>query len=250
MYTIWYNVRAMEKINVTPQLLSEFKSQPQTLILYGYLTAMPNVQLYQSGNSYATVVHNGRFYECTIASDDLHFVDEFVGSFSDCYAEFRMITPKVANYLQTKYTFGYRVTCGLYVWNGKPLQYKCQGDLRSISPEFAHLVASGTSYATVDEVVELLQMHPSSALYVDNQPVCWCLLHLEKSLGMLYTLPEHRKKGYALEVMTHLTNQVIDTGDIPYATIVKGNVASENLALKYQLEYVCDVDYISIQFEK
>jgi len=53
-----------------------------------------------------------------------------------------------------------------------------------------------------------------------------------------------------LEVMTHLTNQVIANGDIPYATIVKGNVASENLALKYQLEYVCDVDYIAIDFAK
>ena len=238
----------MKKIQVTTQLLQQFKSQPQTLILYGYLTAMPNVDLYQSGNNYATVVHNGRFYECTIASEDLDFVDKFVGSFSNCYAEFRMITPKVANYLATKYQFGYRVTCGLFVWNGQSLPYKCQGDLRSMSADFAHLVAQGTNYASTEDVLELLPMHPSSALYVDDKPVCWCLLHLEKSLGMLYTLPEHRKKGYALEVMTHLTNQVIANGDIPYATIVNGNVASENLALKYQLEYVCDVDYISIDF--
>ena len=240
----------MQKINVTPKLLNQFKDCPQTLILHGYLTAMPNVDLYQSGDSYATVAHNGMFYECTIASEDLDFVDEFVGSFSNCYAEFRMISPKVANYLATKYKFGYRVTCGLYVWNGKPLPYKCQGDLRSIGQEFAPLVAQGTDYASPEDVITLLKMHPSSALYVDDKPVCWCLLHLEKSLGMLYTLPEHRKKGYALEVMTHLTNQVIANGDIPYATIVKGNVASENLALKYQLEYVCDVDYIAIDFAK
>ena len=240
----------MQKINVTPKLLKQFKDRPQTLILHGYLTAIPNVDLYQSGDSYATVAHNGKFYECTIASEDLDFVDEFVGSFSNCYAEFRMISPKVANYLATKYKFGYRVTCGLYVWNGKPLPYKCQGDLRSIGQEFAPLVAQGTDYASPEDVITLLNMHPSSALYVDDKPVCWCLLHLEKSLGMLYTLPEHRKKGYALEVMTHLTNQVIANGDIPYATIVKGNVASENLALKYQLEYVCDVDYIAIDFAK
>ena len=240
----------MKKIPVTTQLLEQFKSKPQTLILYGYLTAMANVDLYQSGDNYATVVHNGRFYECTIASEDVDFVDQFVDSFSNCYAEFRMITPKVANYLATKYNFGYRVTCGLFVWNGQPLPYVCKGDLRSMSPEFAHLVAQGTDYASTEDVLELLDMHPSSALYVDNKPVCWCLLHLEKSLGMLYTLPQHRKKGYALEVMTHLTNQVITNGDIPYATIIKGNVPSENLALKYQLEYVCDVDYISIDFSK
>ena len=238
----------MKKITVTQGLLQQFKSNPLTLILYGYITAMPNVELYQKGDSFATVVHNGKFYECTIASDDLNFVDEFVGSFSNCYAEFRMITPKVANYLATKYKFAYRVTCGLYVWNGQPLPYQCKGDLRPMSVDFAHLAASGTSYASVDDVVELLNMHPSSALYVDDKPVCWCLLHLEKSLGMLYTLPEYRKRGYALEVMTHLTNQVIANGDIPYATIVKGNVASENLALKYQLEYVCDVDYVAIDF--
>lgn len=238
----------MEKVTVTKQLLDNFKRNPLTLILYGYLTAMPNTCLYQSGSSYATITHNGKFFECTIATDDLAFVDEFVGTFSDCYAEFRMITPKIANHLAQKYQFGYRTTCGLYVWNGKPLPHVCQGDLRKMSSEFADMVAKGTDYATKEDVIELLNLHPSSALYVDGKPVCWCLLHLEKSLGMLYTLPEHRKKGYALDVMTHLTNQVIRSGDIPYATIVKGNVPSQNLALKYQLQYVCDVDYVAIDF--
>lgn len=240
----------MEKVTVTKQLLDNFKNNPLTLILYGYLTAMPNTCLYHSGNSYATVVHNGKFFECTIATDDLDFVDEFVDSFSNCYAEFRMITPKIANHLAQKYQFGYRTTCGLYVWNGKPLTHTCKGDLREMSPDYAELVANGTDYATAEDVIELLNMHPSSALYVDGKPVCWCLLHLEKSLGMLYTLPEYRKKGYALEVMTYLTNQVINNGDIPYATIVKGNVPSQNLAQKYQLQYVCDVDYIAIDFAK
>ncbi len=245
-----YTCATMKKINATQQILDKFKSKPQTLIFHGYLTSLKGVELYNEGDSYAFIANNGKFLECGIYSTDMSFVDDFMALFDGCYAEFRMISPQITNHLAPKYNFGYITHCGLFVWNGKPLGYQCSGDLRAMPIEYAHLVAQGTDYASTEDVVELLTMHPSSALFVDNKPVCWCLLHLEKALGMLYTLTEHRKKGYALEVMTDITNKVIAQGDIPYASIVKGNVASENLATKYNLQYVCDVDYISIQFKR
>ena len=65
---------------------------------------------------------------------------------------------------------------------------------------------------------------------------------------MLYTLPEHRHKGYALEVMTALCNQLIAQGNTPYAYIVCDNVASLNLAVKYNLTLFKHADYF--RFEK
>ena len=126
--------------------------------------------------------------------------------------------------------------CDLYVWNGQPLPHVCTQEIRPMLPKYAQKISDGTFYhAAINDVLDCLRRHPSAAVFVDDEPVCWCLLHLEKSLGMLYTLPEHRHKGYALEVMTALTNKVIERGDVPYAYIVKDNVASMNLAQKYNL---------------
>ena len=63
---------------------------------------------------------------------------------------------------------------------------------------------------------------------------------------MLYTEPEYRRKGYALEVMTALCNKVIAQGDVPYAYIVVDNVASQSLAEKYNLERVKRADYFMV----
>ena len=112
---------------------------------------------------------------------------------------------------------------------------------------YAQKESDGThDHAAISDVKDCITNRPSSAVYIDGAPVCWCLVHLEKSLGMLYTEPTHRHKGYALEVMTSLCNKVIALGDVPYAYIVQTNVASANLATKYNLVKIKQADYFEI----
>ena len=116
-----------------------------------------------------------------------------------------------------------------------------------MSPEYWQLISEGTPYkASKQEIVPNLLTKPSSAIYVDGKPVCWCMLHTTGSLGMLYTLPEYRRKGMALDVMVDLCRKVLAQGCKPFAYIVKGNVASQQLAALYNLEYIGDYSWMGI----
>lgn len=186
-------------------------------------------------------------YECCIKSDSESFVLELVDGL---HGKIKLcgVDPFVTGCLKDKYAFNWETNCDLYVWNGQPLSYQCKQQIYPMLPKYAQKISDGTHYhAAIDEIERCLEIHPSAAILVDGEPVCWCLLHLEKSLGMLFTEPAHRHKGYALEVMTALCNKVIAKGDIPYAYIVQDNIASKNLAAKYNLCYVKQADYFEIE---
>lgn len=240
--------QAMKKISVTSELLQIFRSIPQTLIMEGYCKYFDNVAVYCDGCDYATVCIDdcGAVHVCMyIESKD--FIDAIVTMLGGKTVEFCAAPHFVTEYLRTKYAFNWETNCCLYIWNGQPLPHKCSRDLRPMDGAYARQISDGTFYhASEKEIRACLSVHPSSAAYVDGKPVCWCLLHMEGSLGMLYTLPEYRKQGYALEVMTDLTNKVIASGNIPYAYIVTDNSASRNLAGKYNLVQVCPADYFEI----
>ena len=236
----------MKKVPINKELLTYFKSKPQTLIMEGYCQHGSDTVVYSDGKSFALTTYACGGNHCCFYTQDVQFVDQVVALLHG-KVEFSGVNEVVTKHLATKYKFLWKTDCGLHVHNGLPLPHKCVGDLRKMSPDYAQQISDGTFYgAAVEDIRHCLQLHPSSALYVDGKPVCWSLLHVEKSLGMLYTLPEHRHKGYALEVMTHLSNQVLAQGDVPYAYIVQTNVASINLAKKYNLKYVEDAYYFEI----
>ena len=243
---LWYNITNMKQLSVTSDLKRFFKSQPDTLIFEGYCCNASDVTVYSDGDSYALVACVGKSVEVCIKSLDADFIWEVT---SKLHGTVKLcgVDPFVTQLFKSRYAFNWETHCDLYVWNGKPLPYECKCDVRAMDAKYAQRVSDGTHYhAPISDVEECIANRPSSAVYVDGEPVCWCLLHLEKSLGMLYTEPVHRHKGYALEVMTSLVNKVIALGDVPYAYIVQDNVPSANLAAKYNLVKVKQADYFEI----
>ncbi|MCH5151563.1 MAG: hypothetical protein J1F65_02760 [Clostridiales bacterium] len=239
----------MKQIQPTTELLQRFKNNADTLIFEGYCALCKDVTIYNQGDDYALIANVNGAHKCCFKTDSEDFVLSVLGKLKG-KVELCGVDPFVTACLKRRYGFIWETNCYLYVWNGEPLPYKCKQDVRPMSVEFAQLISDGTHYhAPIDEIAECLARHPSAAVYLDGKPICWCLLHLEKSLGMLYTLPEHRHKGYALEVMTALTNKVIERGDVPYAFIVKENIASQNLAAKYNLVRVKQADYFEIDLD-
>ena len=239
----------MKLVKPTKKLLEKFKSQADTLIFEGYCTNADSVVIYNDGDNYALIADVKGSIKCCFKTDSVEFILAVIGKLDYSHVEFSGVGPFVTEVLRSRYDFVWETNTYLYVWNGKPLNYECRQKIHPMSPEFAQNISDGTHYhAPIEDVVDLLSRHPSAAVYIDGKPVCWCLLHLEKSLGMLYTEPEHRRKGYALEVMTALCNKVIEKGDIPYAYIVVDNVASQNLAAKYNLERVKSADYFLVNF--
>lgn len=242
----------MKQVPVTVELLRHFCVNPQTLIFDGYCVNFDNVKVYADGDSYALTATNFLgATECCIFTEQTSFIDEVVDILHGA-VKFCGVSPFVTDYLQSRYNFEWLTHCDLYAWNGKPLDLSViDCEIRPLELSYAKQVSDGTPYhADVNDVKMCLTRHPSAAAYVDGKAVCWCLLHLEGSLGMLYTLQEFRRQGYALKVMTALTQMVIDAGNVPYAYIIEDNVASKSLATKYNLYNACKSDYFEINFDR
>lgn len=240
----------MKQLELTTGLLQQFKSCAETLIFEGFATNADSVTIYNDGDNYALVADVKGAVKLCLKTDSASFVEDILQLLSGKQVEFSGVDPFVTELLRARYNFLWETNTYLYAWNGKPLSYKCKQQIEAIEPQFAQKVSDGTHYhAPIADIVECLVRHPSAAIYLNGEPVCWCLLHLDKTLGMLYTEPQHRRKGYALEVMTALTNKVIAQGDVPYAYIVVDNVPSQNLAAKYNLERVKRADYFMINID-
>ena len=239
----------MKQLKVTTDLKKFFKNNPETLIFEGYCCNARNVTVLNDGDNYALVAKVGRSTDVCFKTRNATFVWKVIsklrGTIKLCGVD-----PFITKLFKSRYDLKWETNCDLYVWNKKPLKYKCKCDIRPMDAAYAQRVSDGTHYhAEIADVKDCIARRPSSAVYVNNVPVCWCLVHLEKSLGMLYTEPEHRQKGYALEVMTSLCNKVIELGDIPFAYIVQRNLASANLAVKYNLARVKQADYFEVNLE-
>lgn len=238
----------MKQVPITSELLRHFRSNPLTIIFEGYCVNFKGVTVYSEGESYAlTATNHLGATECCLFTDQTPFIDKVLGILRG-KVKFCGVSPFVTRYLQSKYGFDWLTHCDLYVWNGQPLNLSViDCEIRPLELQYAQQVSDGTPYhADLDDVRMCLTRHPSAAVYIDGKAVCWCLLHLEGDLGMLYTLPQYRHQGYALKVMTAITQMVIDAGNVPFAYIISDNTASKNLALKYNLYNACPADYFAI----
>ncbi len=231
----------MKRINLNDADLSAFRNDT-TLNLFGMAQSETSA-IYVDGSNIA--VTDGE--QCCINGDDVRFACEVADTLPNQF-ELCATSTSLADTIASRYgRIEWRTDCGLYVYNGKPLVYTFRYKVESMSPEYWQLISEGTPYkASKQEIVPNLLTKPSSAIYVDGKPVCWCMLHTTGSLGMLYTLPEYRRKGMALDVMVDLCRKVLAQGGKPFAYIVKGNVASQQLAALYNLEYIGDYSWMGI----
>lgn len=63
----------------------------------------------------------------------------------------------------------------------------------------------------------------------NDQPVAWILTYASCALGMLYTLPEHRGKGYAKALVTIMSKRLHSQGYPVYCFIEEENHLSYSL---------------------
>ncbi|XP_060781455.1 glycine N-acyltransferase-like protein Keg1 [Neoarius graeffei] len=77
---------------------------------------------------------------------------------------------------------------------------------------------------------DMIMNFPSCCvLDLEGQPVSWILTYSSGAVGMLYTLPEHRRKGYAKTLVTILAKKLHSTGCPVYCLIEEENQPSYGL---------------------
>ncbi|MBN3309266.1 GLYL3 protein, partial [Amia calva] len=106
--------------------------------------------------------------------------------------------------------------------------------LSQLCPCHAELVNKNWKYGgdrnSYNSVVSYISHHPSFCLLDESgKPVSWVLLYRHSALGLLYTLPEHRRKGYAKLLVKVMSKHLLSQGYPVYCFIEEENKISYQL---------------------
>lgn len=97
-------------------------------------------------------------------------------------------------------------------------------------------------------IENLISNFPSCCITdVQGQPVSWILLYDYCALGILYTLPEHRGKGYAKVLVSIMAKNLQAEGYPVYCFIEEGNTVSHTLFKN--MGFIEDASYRAAWFE-
>ncbi|KAM6997296.1 glycine N-acyltransferase [Tautogolabrus adspersus] len=109
--------------------------------------------------------------------------------------------------------------------------------LSSLDESHISLVNQTWKFSESDEahvmIRNMIVNFPSCCVLDDvGQPVSWILVYNKCSMGMLYTLPEHRGKGYAKVLICSLAKRLHAEGYPVYCFIEEENTVSYRLFTK------------------
>ena len=113
-------------------------------------------------------------------------------------------------------------------------------------PQFDELIKHSCRLGDGEELVELLKLGvpydkegwyirqcvkngPSFVCEVDGEPVCWSCTHLNRTMGMIYTPDEHRRKGFARSLAAYQIDQMLAQDGMAACHVIDYNVASMRL---------------------
>lgn len=86
----------------------------------------------------------------------------------------------------------------------------------------------------------ILNMPSCCVLDSDDQPVAWILTYPSCAMGMLYTILEHRGKGYAKALVTIMSRRLLSQGYPVYCFIEEENRVSYRLVTNLGFTEVAD----------
>lgn len=107
--------------------------------------------------------------------------------------------------------------------------------------ELLELVRQGIDYDESGERTRRsLLLGPSFVCEVDCQPVCWSATHPGGLMGMIYTPPEHRRKGYARSLAAFQIDHMLKRDGYACALVLEENTPSQELLGRFGAERLAE----------
>lgn len=227
------------KTSPTPAI-TNFLKQDEILNLnmLGIMKSMPEVEIFTDDPLAPTgVMIRQNPYIHYIYTESTAFLDALCDTFfTEGEAGFSGISVPIADYLLSRYKEDWKNPCALYYMPKENLDLSLRTrEVRPLNLRYASLADEHYPYSgnhSLDAILDNLKNRPSSAIFVDGEPVSWVMVHEDYSLGIMHTMDDHRRKGYAVDVTIDLCDQLIRMGEIPFLQIVESNQMSPGLALK------------------
>ena len=154
----------------------------------------------------------------------------------DGFYRFSGVWKPLADKLKARFPVVWDAPCAVYHYPpDAPPPEPGREPARSLEIRDAELIDTHHAYrhpGSLEEIRACIRDRASSAVHGDGGPVCWLLVHEDDSLGIMYTLEEHRRKGYAEVVTRDLVRKQLAAGRTPFLQIRDDNGMSPGLALK------------------
>lgn len=122
-----------------------------------------------------------------------------------------------------------------------------------LSAAHAHLVNSTWKYGgdrnSYNSVLNYISHNPSLCVIEEGgtEPVSWLLVYQHAALGLLYTLPQHRRKGHAKLLVSMMAKQLLERGHPVYCFVEEDNDTSYKLFTSLGFQH--SPDYRAVWFE-
>ncbi len=105
--------------------------------------------------------------------------------------------------------------------------HKCRLGVRY---ELVDYLRRGIEYDKEGEYVRrCIDNGPSFVCEVDGEKVCWSCTHMSRTLGMIYTPEEHRKKGYARSLAAFQIDHMLALDGFALCHVIETNIASRTM---------------------
>lgn len=149
------------------------------------------------------------------------------------YELIQVFDERLADYMLEEYGFKTKFECfqGAYLKEEAP---ELLGILSVENAELEDMKVIRENYQLIseEEMKEVIERKNLYLAYVKDELVGFIGEHLEGSMGMLYIYPEHRKKGYAMELEKLMIEKTRKQGYIPFCQVEINNQDSMNLQKK------------------
>ncbi len=141
------------------------------------------------------------------------------------------------------------VCCGLFYLNPKNfMPVKTIIEIEPLGREDACKVVKNTSYEIDEEyVLRCISSAPSVAVKENGELLCYMLVHLNGSIGMLFTHETHRKRGFASSAISCLTEKQIKKGNPVFCYIVNENNDSRRVFERLGFEHEAFVSWLQYE---
>lgn len=166
---------------------------------------------------------------CDDAEEGLRLLDRYAGEDCDLLL---VCGDALWQTVFDRYGYTDKLECDQFVYLGDPPALDPRLTVRTATERDLPLLLEHYHLLIEDDLQKVVRRGSVLLGYEGDRLVGFAGEHLEGSMGLLYVLPEYRRRGFGTALENLLIARTLEQGHIPFGHVVKGNDASLRLQEK------------------
>lgn len=173
---------------------------------------------------------SGVFFLCgEVRDDDFALIDDYIDKERDALM---VDSEELFKKVFARYGFEDKLECYQVTYYGDAPKLDAKIDVRAAEKSDIPLIVENYHLVGEDEIAKIVGRRALFLGFLDGEPVGFVGEHLEGSMGLLYVLPEFRRRGFGEALEKFCIAKTIEKGFVPFGQVEKDNAASLNLQKK------------------